>query len=216
MSLTGWTAQTLHDYDCIMPRDAQLRELGDLTDIGAGYPFRSAFTAAADGPVAVVQLRDLRADEPVDWQTLQRTHLAGRKPPDVLCDGDIIFASRGTRFAAAAVQAPPLPAVCSQHFFVLRPRRGVPVLPAYLAWVLNSAPAQRTFAQAAEGSSQLSVRKPVLAQLRVPLVPLERQHAIVRFVQAAQEEQRTLERLIANRRREVDLLADALADQASG
>lgn len=198
-----------------MPSDAQLRELGSLTEIGAGYPFRSAFTAAADGPVAVVQLRDLRAGEPVDWQLLQRSHLAGRKPPDVLRDGDIIFASRGTRFAAAAVHEPPLPAVCSQHFFVLRPRAGVPVLPAYLAWVLNSPLAQRAFAQAAEGSSQLSVRKPVLAQLRVPLVPLERQHAIVRFVQAAQDEQRTLERLIANRRREVDLLADALADQAS-
>lgn len=216
MSFALWTVRALHDYDCIMPRDAVFRELGGLAEIGAGHPFRSAFTAAPDGPVAVVQLRDLRAGEPIDWSSLQRTHLAGRKPPDVLRNGDIIFASRGTRFAAAAVHEPPLPAVCSQHFFVLRPRPGTPVLPAYLAWVLNSSPAQRTFAQAAEGSSQLSVRKPVLAQLRVPLVPLERQHAIVRFIQAAHEEQRTLERLIANRRREVDLLADALADQAAG
>lgn len=199
-----------------MPSDAIFREVETLAEIGAGHPFRSAFTAAADGPVAVVQLRDLRAGEPVDWPLLQRTHLAGRKPPDLLRAGDVIFASRGSRFAATAVDEPPLRAVCSQHFFVLRPRAGAPVLPAYLAWVLNSPPAQRTFAQAAEGSSQLSVRKPVLAQLRVPLVPLERQHAIVRFVQAAQDEQRTLERLIANRRREVDLLAGALTDQAAG
>lgn len=215
MSLTLWTAHAHRDYDCIMRSDAKLRELGELAEIGAGHPFRSAFTAAADGPVAVVQLRDLRAGKSVDWPLLQRTHLVGRKPPDVLRDGDIIFASRGTRFAAAAIHQPPLPAVCSQHFFVLRPRLGVPVLPAYLAWVLNSPPAQRTFAQSAEGSSQLSVRKPVLAQLRVPLVPLERQHAIVQFVQAAQDEQRTLERLIANRRREVDLLADALTERAA-
>ena len=73
--------------------------------------------------------------------------------------------SRGTRFHAGCVGALPGPAVCGPHLFHLRVRPGRELLPAFLAWQINQAPFQRALRRAAEGSSQLSVRRPVLESL---------------------------------------------------
>jgi hypothetical protein len=82
----------------------------------------------------VVHIRDADADKGIDWPALVRTELQGRKDPDWLRTGDILFAARGNRNFAVCVGEPPLKAVCSPHFFLVRVNRDSAATPEFLAW----------------------------------------------------------------------------------
>ena len=110
--------------------------LKNLAEIRAGHPFRGSVPAVDGGDATVVQMRDVAADGTVAWTALTRTSISGARPPDWLCDGDVLFAARGARNYAVCLSDVPLRTVCAPHFFVLRLRAGgARVLPAYLAWI---------------------------------------------------------------------------------
>ena len=199
--------------------DANSLELGQGTEVRAGYPFRGSVVASDDGPAWVVQMKDLDAAGRVRWPQVVRAHLPGRKAPDWLQACDLLVVARGNRFHSACLDPPPGPTVCGPHFFRLRVRPGVPLLPAFLAWQINRAPAQRFLCNHAEGSDQLSIRRGVLEALPVAVPPLETQRSIVGLAAAANEERTHLEALIRNRQQQLDALAFELLaglDQADG
>ncbi|NOG32841.1 hypothetical protein HLB35_15710 [Halomonas sp. TBZ9] len=93
-----------------------------LAEIKPGYPFRGAITPNPDGDAHVVQVRHLDPvkgfERPVTLDTFDRVALSGKRQPDYLQPGDLLFASRGSRFFAAVVpDAIPPHTVCSPHFF---------------------------------------------------------------------------------------------------
>lgn len=186
--------------------------LSELADVMAGHPIRGAVRELPGGDVAVVQLRNVQADAPIDWASVPRTSLpGGRRDPDWLKPGDVIFSARGHRNVAAFVADPPAHAVVSPHFFLLRPKHGR-VLPEFLAWQINLPEAQRYLAQSAEGSNIPSIRRQVLEAMPIRLPSLERQRILARLGQAARREKELLTQLIQNRERELDLVArDLLA-----
>ena len=146
------------------------------------------------------------------WYRL-RTELPGRKAPDWLQPGDVLFVSRGTRFYAVCVDEPPGPAVCSPHFFHLRVKPSSGMLPAFLAWQINQPPFQRQLWQAAEGSSQLSIRRPVLEALSIGVPGLPDQQRIVALAELARQERQVLHQLIRNREHQLEALAEKLASK---
>jgi hypothetical protein len=105
-----------------MPFDANKRILGELALVQAGYPFRTTVEEVPGGDVHVIQMKDVSAELGVDWSAVMRTRLAGRKRPDWIVDGDILFAAKGARFYAACVGAALPNAVCVPAFFHLRVR----------------------------------------------------------------------------------------------
>lgn len=179
----------------------------EVADVLAGHPIRGAVQEIPGGDVAVVQLRNVQPDSGIDWSSVTRSRLTGRREPDWLRPGDVIFAARGHRNVAALVESPPDRAVCSPHFFLLRVKHPGNVLPEFLAWQINSSDAQRYFAQAATGSNITSIRRQDLEAMPVPLPPLERQRLLARLGQAVRRERALLEQLIRNRERELDLVA---------
>lgn len=193
-----------------MTIDAKLLELGAVTEVRPGYPFRGSIEPTVRGEVLAVQMKDVDVDGGIAWAEAVRTSLAGRKEPDWLKAGDVLFVSKGARFYAVCVDTPPGPAVCSPHFFHLQVAHRVPVLPAFLAWQINQSPFQRQVQQAAEGSSQLSIRRPVLESLTVYVPTLADQHRIVALAELARRERRALHSLIRNRERQLQALAEDL------
>ena len=187
--------------------DANSLQLGQGADVRAGYPFRGGVVPAEQGPAWVVQMKDLDAAGNVRWAQVVRAHLPGRKAPDWLQASDLLVVARGNRFHSACLDEPPGPTVCGPHFFRLRVKPGVPLLPAFLAWQINRAPAQRFLSSHAEGSDQLSIRRGVLESLPVAVPPLETQRSIVGLAAAANEERTRLEALIRNRQQQLDALA---------
>ena len=199
---------------CIMRIDAVFSDLGRLASLQGGHPFRGSIEESAEGGTLAVQMKDVDPDWGVNWPGVVRTSLAGRKQPGWLKAGDVLFVSKGARFYAVCIDQPPGPAVCSPHFFLIQVMAGAGLLPAFLAWQINQPPFQRQLQQAAEGSSQLSIRRPVLESLTLSVPPMEDQRRIVALADLARQERRTLYQLIHNREQQLQALAEGLAHAA--
>lgn len=197
-----------------MFEEAKNFSVAELAHVQAGYPFRGVIETSPDGDALVVQLKDVGAGQGVDWSGVSRTVLAGRKQPAWLQAGDILFAARGAHFHAVCLNDPPAPAVCSPHFYHLRVKHPAAADPAFLAWQINQPPFQRQLQQAAEGSSQLSIRRPVLESQTLSLPALADQRRIVALADLARRERRDLQQLIANRERQLHALAENLFQSA--
>lgn len=198
---------------CNMNDAAQKLRLGELALIRAGHPFRGAVEAVDGGSVAVAQMKDIVPGMGVDWSSTVRTELVGRKEPDWLCAGDLLFVSRGSRYFAVCVDLPPGQTVCGPHLFHLTVKAPDLLMPAFLAWVVGQGPVQRQLQQAASGSLQLSVTRQALEALEIPVPPVATQRVVADLATAAARERAVLTALIQNRERQLEALA---CDLASG
>jgi hypothetical protein len=193
-----------------MSIDAKYFDFGSVVNIRAGYPFRGSIEESSDGDVLAVQMKDVDPEHGVGWSGVVRTTLAGRKQHDWLKGGDLLFISKGARFYGVCIDEPPSFAVCSPHFFHIQVKAQAVLLPEFLAWQINQPPFQRQLKQAAEGTSQLSIRRPVLESLTLSIPSLSDQRRIVALVGLARQERQALHRLILNREQQLNALADGL------
>lgn len=197
-----------------MAIDAKFSQISTLTTLRSGYPFRGSIDESADGAVLAVQMKDLDPEQGVAWSSVTRTHLAGRRQPDWLKAGDVLFVTKGARFYAVCIDEPPSAAVCSPHFFHLQVKPDARLLPHFLAWQINQPPFQRQLQQAAEGSSQLSIRRPVLEALTLCVPSLPDQQRIVALANLARQERQLLSQLMQSRTLQLQTLAEALVRSA--
>lgn len=181
--------------------------LKQVSAISAGHPIRGAVDVLPPGDVTVVQMRDVGTETGVDWFDAARVTLPPARSTDFLAPGEIIFTTRGTRNFALALDAVPGPAVCSPHFFVIRLADPATIVPGFLAWQMNQRPAQEHFQREATGSYILNIRREVVETLPIVVPPVERQHAIMAFAQAAGAERAALGRLIDNRNHQLEAIA---------
>lgn len=202
------------EYNCVIVIDANKFTVADLVHLQSGYPFRGSIEESTDGDALAVQMKDVDPEHNVNWSAVLRTTLTGRKKPDWLKAGDILIVSKGARFYAVCLDEPPFPAVCSPHFFHLQVKLAVAAIPAFIAWQINQPPFQRQLQQAAEGTSQLSIRRPVLEALTLSIPSLADQHRIVALAELARLERQTLIKLIRNREQQLNALADSLFQAA--
>lgn len=189
-----------------MPIDAiNFKTVSVVASVSAGFPLRRTVDALETGDTAIVQMRNVDASAGVDWDTTSKVILPTKRKPNLLQNGDVIFAARGAKNYAVALENVPHAAVCSPHFFVLRIKNGCD--PAFLAWQINQKPAQEYFKRTATGSHILNIRREVIENLKVALPSLDQQRTIVQHFQAATAERQALEELIKNRNHEIEAIA---------
>lgn len=185
-------------------------KLHEIANIEAGHPFRGAIPKHDHGDCQVIQVRDIDADGKINWDGMICTQITGRKQPEWLRKGNIIFAARGARNLATCMPNLDRPVVCAQHFFRITLKTTDSILPEFIAWQLNQIPLQRYFRQSAEGSAQVSIRRAVLEQAMITLPPLEQQIMLTRFTDKALKEKQLLTKLIDNRRQQIVAIANDL------
>ena len=185
------------------------KTLTDIAIVKAGHPFRGKILEDKEASTYVVQIRDIDNDGYIHWQKLIRTNITGRKSPDWLQKGDVLFAARGARNAAAYVGDIDKPTVCAPHYFLIQ-ITDKSVLPEFIAWQLNQENAQRYFANSAEGSSQMNIRRAVLEATPLVISSIEKQKAIVEFDNKVKQEKRLLSDLIENRAKQMQGIAKDL------
>ena len=112
------------------------RLLSDIATVTAGHPFRGSIPETENGEARVVQIRDLDENGQIEWDKLISTDIQGRKQPDWLQKGDILFSARGQRNIAALVDKQASNTVCAPHYFINRVIDKC-IEPAFLAWQLN-------------------------------------------------------------------------------
>lgn len=181
-------------------------ELSSCVVIQSGHPFRGSVVADSQGNAYALQMRDITPDGVISWTELTLTRVERHSKAVWLRAGDIVFVARGTRNYALCLDDVPLPAVCSPHCFLLRTRSAA-VVPEFVAWQINRAPAQRYFAKHALGSDQLSIRRSVLGSLPIFIPSLLQQERIVALARATLRQKKLLEALIRNREYQLDALA---------
>ncbi|ARW11492.1 restriction endonuclease subunit S domain-containing protein [Acetobacter ascendens] len=188
--------------------------LSAVATLSAGHPFRRRIDPTEGAETVAVQMRDT-SPSGVDWTSCVRTDVAGRRKPDWLQPGDILFPARGNVSQNVLIdeRIGSLQAVAAPHFFLLRVTRS-DVLPAYLAWWLNQEPAQRHLEQNAQSSTLVrNIARPVMEATPVVLPPLPRQEQIVGLANAMQCEEELLQRLRqTNQQIMTGLARDLLAD----
>ena len=186
--------------------------LSDIAIVKAGHPFRGTIPEHTEGDAHVVQIRDIDNDGFILWDQLIQTTITGRKSPDWLKAGDVLFAARGQRNIAACIDKVNTPTVCAAHYFLIQVQQPSAILPEFLAWQLNQEKAKRYFAQSAEGSAQVSIRRSVLESTPLTIPTTKEQQDIVALDNKAKQEKRVLNALISNRAQQMKAIARELLD----
>jgi len=186
------------------------KPIREVATIQAGYPFRGSIPEVPDGPVRVVQMRDMSFDAGIEWMQVMKTSYPKGRSNLVLASGDILFLARGDKFIAQALTDVPADTICSPHFFVIRPRDNKELMPEFLAWQINQAQFQQHLNNVAEGSGQLSIRRPILENLMVAVPKIDRQRRILRLADLVRRERLVMSQLMANRQKQLQVLVSRL------
>jgi restriction endonuclease S subunit len=186
-------------------------KLKHLAHINLGYPFRGKISEIEEADVLAVQMKDVASNTGVYWLGCVKTELGGKRKPDWLQLGDILFTARGSNNYAVQIDetVAGYQAVAAPHFYVVRIKKDT-LLPEYLAWLLNQEPCQRYFQRKAEGSLHKSIRRSVLENTPIAVPTLEKQHAIIGFANTLKRESQLLEQLVQNGQKMMQTIANDL------
>lgn len=182
-----------------MSNEAEIILIKDLANITPGYPFRGKITESTDSDILAVQMKDVSIQEGIDWQISIRTELKGKKKPQWLTAGDILFVARGTNNTAIYVDASAnnYKSVAAPQFFIIKCNTEK-VLPQYLAWYINQPTCQRYFQSSSEGTLHKSIRRSVLEDCPIAIPSLEQQQHIIHLANTLDQEKILLSNLIDN------------------
>ena len=182
--------------------------LKTLAILMAGQPLRGSIENVPDGEVAVVQMKDVDPENGLQKDRCYRINLTGRKKPDYLRQGDILFVGRGYRIFAVLVDENLKQTVASPHFFILRIKPERPIRPDYLVWYINHTRAQRYFSKHVAGTALPHINRQTLEDLPVILPPLQVQERIVNAHRCRLKEKALLETLIEKKKLFLNELLD--------
>lgn len=176
-------------------------KLKNVAKVRAGHPFRGKVIENKNAPTKVIQIRDIIRDGKINWEMVISADVENKRGNvGWLQKGDVIFTARGPKNIAACI-AHELkePIVCSPHFFIIQITKPDELLPEFLAWQLNQAPAQRYFDGMAEGSWQVGINKSSIVELKLSIPDIDTQHKVIELAKTALREKHLMLELIRNR-----------------
>jgi hypothetical protein len=155
-------------------------KLDSIAEIRVGVTLRGrdATRPVLEGPLHLVRIGDISREGQIVPESIIRIHPAESIGPDLLLkQGDVLVAARGTRNTAAVYNLKLPGAIAGAQFFVLRPSGRV--LPEFLAWYLRSDSVRRHFDNRRKGTYVQLIQRADLAEIEVPLPPMDMQRRIV-------------------------------------
>jgi hypothetical protein len=170
-------------------------KLAEIAALSAGIYLKPS----AYGDVACLQVSDFGADGALVHVPAHDLALTERQSRNLLQAGDVLLTTKGTHNRAFLFPEAVAPAVAGSAFIVVRLLATAPVLPAYLAWWLNTEATQAELRLHARGSAITSISKEVIASLAVPIPSLEQQ-ALMLKIQALAERENRIRQEIAQQR----------------
>lgn len=178
-----------------------MKFLKQIAQIRVGHPFRGRIEEVPNGPARVIQMKDVDAERGVNWAGLAATELGGRKQPDWLKNGDLLFAARGNRYFAILMEDVPFDTVLSPHFFHLTVKREAKVLPGFLVWQINQEPIQQYLQKSSHGSMVQAIGRQVLEDMPLAIPPIEKQQIVMALNNTWQQQRQVMEALTENMQR---------------
>lgn len=127
----------------------------------------------------------------INWKECFRTNLEGKKQPNWLKPGDILFQTRGQDLFAVTVDefVKTHQVVASSNLYVIRLKRD-DVLSDYLGWWLNQKEAQNYLKRFSQGSAIALMPRHLLGDVSIEIPPLHIQQKIVQLSEAMKKQER--------------------------
>lgn len=160
-------------------------KINDFSNLRTGHAFRESLVDQPNGNVYVIQPKDIRADGNVafsDGKPL-RTNISS---PRTLNQKDVLVVNR-SRFAAAVFGFPAEESWIVPSSIMVLSIREESVLPEYIVLYLNSPEGQRIFQHHFEYSTIPFISTNNMASMEIPIPPLDRQRALVKYRETARE-----------------------------
>lgn len=186
-----------------------MKPLGEVATVSTAYPFRSKVDSEEGGDVAVIQMRDINADNAEGLPTsgaIMVRNVGGKYDRHLIGDGDLLFQSRGSRHPVQVIRVGG-PAIAGSGLHLIRVT-SASIVPEYLAWWLNHPTSQsRLVTDVARGTYIPFVSKGDLERFQVPVPPVEVQKRVVAVDRLRRRERELRQRL--------DALSQQLVDSAT-
>ena len=176
-------------------------QLKKMAVIQSGYISRGKIEPMDSGSYFLLQARDVDADR-LSYQAEGMVRFSPELSPkdQPLQRNDILFMARGSRNYSILLKEIPKPVLAAACFFIVRISRK-DVLPDYLFWHLNQAPADNYFRrQSGRGVHMPVVKRSVLENIDIPVPPIEEQKKIAELNGLLQKEIGLLEALAQKRK----------------
>ena len=155
------------------------KKITEIADIQIGYQFRKKIEPAEDGTIRVIQIRDFDENHILNKEGLSRVRIDTPVGHYLICKGNVLFLSRGTRNWAVAIGDDLKNTVAVAHFFVIK-MRSETVMPEYLAWYINQPAAQEYLHNIARrGTHMPLVTLSAFKELTIEVPDMATQHSIV-------------------------------------
>ncbi|PTN31770.1 restriction endonuclease subunit S [Desulfonatronum sp. SC1] len=158
--------------------------LGDLvkirTGIQSGGSAKKRRDTAKECDARVIKVRDVTSEHTIDYERLTTISTdADLAEKHWLKSGQVLFFGRmGQRYTVLIEGDVPQGVLVDKFFFVITIRNREQVRPDYLAWFLNSGPAQKFFKANESGSPHGFISKATLDKLPIDLPGLDIQERI--------------------------------------
>jgi restriction endonuclease S subunit len=190
-----------------------LKNLKQIAQISAGYPFRGKLKEVAGGNLLVLQLKDITNAFFINPASAAKVKEEEIKEQYLLRPGDVVFRSRGQTNTAAIVSSIDGPTVCAAPLNQIR-ITSPEVLPEYVCWYTNQPDAQTYFNRHAKGTSVRMIGRDALANLPIPIPSIEKQREITAIAKLADQEQRLMEKLAEKKKMMISGILTQVASEA--
>ncbi len=168
--------------------------LKDITEVIAGYTFRTALQGKENSSLFVLQAKNILDDSSVDEANLDGIDFENYRSRAIVKKGDAVVSSRGN-FRAGAISLGIKDVIASSSIYILRPTVDN-CIPEYLAIFLNSHSGQRQINEKATGAVINSILRKDLENISIVLPDLKVQEKIIRLYHTNKKIQKKLARKI--------------------
>jgi restriction endonuclease S subunit len=152
-------------------------KLDEIADVTTGYIKRENNKPAEPINIPIIQLRDLSVNGMINYSEVKVEEINKSDRYPQLNAGDVIFAAKGSRRGAAAIDRDIAGLTASNHYLLIKIRDEFKnkLLPGYLAFYLRQKPAMDYFEQCSAGSYIPFISAAALKELEIELPPVEKQ-----------------------------------------
>ena len=168
------------------------KRIKDIAEIQIGYQFRGRIEADPEGTHRVIQIRDFDALQNLQVAGLCKVLPKYNAERYLVNKRDVLFLSRGHHNYAIPIKVALENTIAASYFFILRIKTEQ-IIPEYLAWFINQAPAQGYLHNLARRGTHIPVvPKSVFENLKISIPDIETQEKIVRLNSLIEKERNLL------------------------
>jgi hypothetical protein len=175
------------------------RKIIEIAEIKLGFQFRKKMEPDDNGTHWVIQIRDFDDGRFLHKEGLVRVRLDDPADQYFINKGDVLFLARGHKNWAAPIIDDLTKTIVASHFFIIKIKSPA-VIPKYLAWYINQAPAQGYLHNIARrGTHMPLIPLSAFVELTVDLPDIETQKRIVELSRLMEKEKQLLSALQGKR-----------------